>query len=206
MKKGIKLLILVMIAICLSGCGNKYKGYWCNYDESASIVILLENDITEENRKKIDEKIESFENVTSSNYYSKEDYGNELGDNSDEIDIYASYFILFNSMDSIGTYVEELQKLTGVKSAEQSNAKTNMALYNIKSWGKYTYTDSDESTEKDLESGKFKIKKGVITFTPDKEGKSKLLYIKDGLLCGDAECNKIYAKSTSTCTSPQNED
>ncbi|HAB67258.1 MAG TPA: hypothetical protein DCE23_07815 [Firmicutes bacterium] len=206
MKKGLKLIILGILAIFLTGCGNKYKGYWCNYNETASIVVLLEDNIKSSERTKIEEKIETFDNVASSNYYSKEDYNIEIGDASSDLDIYASYFILLNSMDSVGTYVEELKQLPGVKSANQTNAKTNVSLYNIKSWGKYTYTDSDESTENDLETGKFKIKKGVITFTPDKEGQTKLLYIKDGLLCGDADCNKIFAKSTSTCTSPQTDE
>jgi hypothetical protein len=105
-------------------------------------------------------------------------------------------------MDSIGTYIEELKQMSGVETAEQNYAKSNMSLFNIKPWGKYTYTDSDEATTADLEHGKYKKKKGVITFTPKTEnGKVKLLYIKDEYLCGDAACTQIYARSNSTCTS-----
>lgn len=203
MKKGWKLCVLGLMMLALCGCGNKYKGYWCNYDETATIVVLLDKNNNESDRKKIEEKIEKFDNVSSSNFYSRDDYANELGGNVEDLDIYDTYVILFSSMDSIGTYVDELSEMSGVKSAEQSNAKTNMSLYNIKSFGKYTFTDSDEATESDLETGKYKTKKGVITFTPDKDGKTKLLYIKDGLLCGDAECNQIFAKSTETCSSPK---
>lgn len=206
MKKGIKILLLFTIAMLMTGCGNKYKGYWCNYEETSTILVLLEHDNTAKDREAIEAKIASFENVASSNYYSREDYAEEIGENTDNLDIYATYFIVFSSMDSIGTYVKELQELSGVKSAEQNSAKSNMSLYNIKSWGKYTYTNSDEATEKDLETGKYKIKRGVISFTPKGDGETKLLYTKNGLICGDAECNKIYAKSTSTCTPIQNEE
>ena len=96
--------------------------------------------------------------------------------------------------------VDELAELDGVFVALQSNAKTNISLYNIKKNGQYTFTDSDEALESDLVKGKYKIKTGVITFTPDmKDAKTKLLYIKDGHLCGDVECTQIYAKSDSTC-------
>lgn len=199
-----KSLILVIICLCLllTGCGNKYKGYWCNYDETATIVVLLDRDNTEKEREIISNKIEEFQNVISNSYYSREDYAKELGSDIDNLDIYDTFVIQFESLDSIGTYIEELEKLNGVKSAEQSNAKTNISLYNIEDFGKYTYTNSDEATEADLEKGHYKIKNGVITFTPDDENaKTKLLYIKDGLLCGDANCTEIYASSNSSCSS-----
>ncbi len=199
-----KSLILVIICLCLllTGCGNKYKGYWCNYDETATIVVLLNRDNTEKEREIISNKIEEFQNVISNSYYSREDYAKELGSDIDNLDIYDTFVIQFESLDSIGTYIEELEKLNGVKSAEQSNAKTNISLYNIEDFGKYTYTNSDEATEADLEKGHYKIKNGVITFTPDDENaKTKLLYIKDGLLCGDANCTEIYASSNSSCSS-----
>ena len=60
-----KSLILVIICLCLllTGCGNKYKGYWCNYDETATIVVLLDRDNTEKEREIISNKIEEFQNV-----------------------------------------------------------------------------------------------------------------------------------------------
>lgn len=202
MKKGIYLIILMMMCSLLSGCGaSKFKGYWCNYNEAATIVVLLNKDKTEKDRTAIEKKIEEFDNVESSNYYSREDYAEEIGENIENMDIYDTYVIFFSSMDSIGTYIDELSKLNGVLSAEQSNVKQNIALYNIQSGGKYTFTNSDEALEEDLEVGKYKIKKGVITFTPEKNGQGvKILYTKDGLLCADTECNKIFAKSNSTCS------
>lgn len=201
MKKIINILILVMMIITLSGCSNEYKGYWCNYDENSTIVVLLKKEHKESDKTKIEKKIDEFENVSSMNFYSKEDYAQELGEDADTIDIYDTYVISFDSMDSIGTYIEELEKMDGVASAEQSSAKSNISLYFIDNWNKYTFTDSDEANTQDIEKGKYKIKKGVIIFTPENtNAKQKMLYTKDGHLCGNADCTEIFAKSNSSCT------
>lgn len=201
-KKGPYITILLGLLFILSGCGNKkFQGYWCNYDETATIVVLLNENNTEQERKSISEKIESFENVSSSNFYSKEDYAAELGEDVSNLDIYDTYVIHFDSFDSIGTYVSELGEMKGVKSSEQSNVKSGISLYNIQKNGKYTFTDSDEANSSDLEKGTYKIKKGVIVFTPNNNSASRLLYIKNDSLCADADCNEIFAKSNETCNS-----
>ncbi len=210
MKKKYKITLIIILILIVAGIiyniynqtHNKYEGYWCKYDETSTIVVLLDNDISEKAKKAVENKIEGFENVISLNYYSREDYAKIIGIDINETEIYASFIITLDTMDHIGTYIEELSSLSGVKSAEQSYAKMNISLYNIKDWGKYTYTDSDEATEADLEYGTFKMKKGVITFTPEEDNnETKILYTKDGYLCGDAACTKIYARSNSTCSS-----
>lgn len=202
MKKRITLIIMLILTFTLTGC-TSYKGYWCNYDESSTIVILLDKEHKEADREKIEAKIETFDNVESSSYYAREDYAEAIGD-IDNSDIYDAYVIFFDSMDSIGTYIEELSTMSGVINVEQGSAKTDLSIYNLKSFGKYTYTNSDEATEEELETGKYKIKNGVITFTPDgKDSQTKMLYTKDGQLCQDAACTKIYARSSSTCSSEQ---
>lgn len=202
MKKNIYIATLFLIGLLLSGCNNKYQGYWCRYEETSTIVVLLNKDNTKAQRTKIEETISNFESVESQNFYSREDYANELGENIENLDIYDTYVIVFDSMDSIGTYIEDLKKLDGVKEATQNNAKTNISLYNIQKGNKYTYSNSDEASEEDLETGTYKIKKGVITFTPDNNNsKTKLLYIKNGHLCADADCNEIFAESNENCSS-----
>lgn len=197
-----KIIILLITVILLSGCNNKYQGYWCRYEETATIVVLLENDNTSTQRKNIEEIVGNYENLDSINYYSREDYANELGQDVENMDIYDTYVLTFNTMDSIGTYIEELKEVSGVKEATQSNAKSNISLYNIQKKNKYEFTDSDEAKEEDIIKGKYKIKNGVITFTPnDKTKSTTLLYIKDEYLCEDADCNKIFAKSDETCSS-----
>lgn len=200
MKKRINIVLLFVLTLLLTGCSNKYQGYWCQYTETATIDVQLEYDVTEAQKAAIEAKISSFDNIASMNHYSREDYAEELNTSIENIDVHENYVLLFNSIDSIGTYVDELAELDGVFVALQSNAKTNISLYNIKKNGQYTFTDSDEALESDLVKGKYKIKTGVITFTPDmKDAKTKLLYIKDGHLCGDVECTQIYAKTDSTC-------
>lgn len=194
---GVIIIILVALTIFKNINNKKYEGYWCNYEEKSSIVVLLERDHTSKQDEKILKQIEEFQNVISSSYYSREDYEEQLGTDPD---IYDTYVIIFSSLDSITTYIEELEKLPGVHSATQNTAKTNITLYNIKSHGEFTLTDSDEASENDLIEGKYKIKNGVITFTPnDKKLSKKMLYIKDNHLCGDANCTKIFAASNSTC-------
>ena len=92
--------------------------------------------------------------------------------------------------------------MPGVKEAKQSNAKNNMSLYELKSNGTYTYKDSDEATKEDAVTGKYKIEKGIIKLTPSKEGeKLKILYTKNGRLCEDTDCNKIYSHGKDNCSS-----
>ena len=202
MKKIKMIILLTIFMIGLSSCGTKkYEGYWCNYDETATIVVLLKNDNTEQDRNNLEKTFNGYLNLSSFNYYSREDYMAELGEDGEDIDIYATYVVQFNSMDSIGTYIEDLNKMSGVYEAKQSNAKSNIALYNIKKGHKYEFTNSDEATESDTIKGKYKIKNGVITFTPDdKEHKTTMLYIKNNHLCEDAECNRIFAASDQNCS------
>lgn len=204
MKKKLYITLIILIALFLTGCSNKYKGYWCTYDETATIVVLFEDDYKEKDKNAVTEKINTYDNVESSTFYTKEDYANQMGLDPNKMEIYETYIITFDSMEAIGTYVEELGKMSGVLKAEQSYAKNNISLYNIQSFGKYTFTDSDEAETSDLETGKYKEKNGVIIFTPDnKDAKTKMLYPKDNYLCGDAACNKIYAKSNATCTTEE---
>ncbi len=195
-KKGLFVLLFICLFL-LTGCG-KYKGYWCNYEDMATVVVLFKDDATVEQKQNVEKVVDDFENIKNRVEYTKDDYLEQIG--GDASDLHDAYVITFSSHDYIGDYVKQLEKLDGVLSTQQEIAKTNISLYNLKSWGKYTYTDSDEAEENELENGKYKIKKGVITFTPSDSDKStKLLYTKNGLLCGDADCTKIFAKSNDKC-------
>ena len=199
MKNKFKIIVMVLLLIFLTGCNSKYKGYWCKYNETATIVILLNDNITEAEKNKIEEKGASFENLTSSNYYSKEDYKEQL---KTEDEIFATYVFSFSSHDSIGTYIDELKTMGGVKEVKQSSAKNNMSLYELKSNGTYTYKDSDEASKNDIKTGKYKIEKGIIKLTPDDDkSKTILLYTKNDRLCEDTDCNKIYSHGKDNCSS-----
>ena len=198
--KKIKFLLLICTVLLISGCGPKYKGYWCRYQETSTIVVLLERDHTTAQKDKVSQTINKFEDIDSLNYYTREDYANEIGGNANDMDIYDTYVVTFSSNNNIGTYIDELAKLKGVKEAKQSNAKTDISLYHIISSKRYTYTNSDEAKEEDLVTGKYKDKDGVLTFVPNNTKlQTKMLYVKDGLICEDAQCKNIYFKSDDKC-------
>ena len=197
--KKLKLLLLLAILFALTGCGKNYVGYWCNYEETSNIEIQVEHDITDSQRQAIENAFNKYENLKKVDNITREEFARDLGQDVNSLDIYEAYVLTFDSNDSIGTYIDELSKLAGVHEANQYSAKTVMSLYNIQKHKKYTFTDSDEPNQSDVESGTYKIKKGVITFTTNDKTKTRMLYIKNGHLCGDAECNQIYATSDENC-------
>lgn len=198
--------IIVLIAIGALAAffilqrNKEYHGYWCKYKETATIVVLLKDDYTSKQKTAIETKINSYIDIEAMNTFSKDEYANQIGGDANEMDIHDAIVATFSSMNSIGTYVEELKKFDGVLSAEQSYAKNDINLYNLKKDGKYTYADSDEALKKDIIEGKYKEKDGVLTFTPTgKNTKQKLLYYRDGILCEDAGCTKLFFRSDKSC-------
>ena len=154
--KGLKVLFLVLFIFCLTACGKNYVGYWCNYQETATIVILLEDNITATQKANIEKSVNKYENLTSLNFISKEEYARQLGKDAKDLDIYANYFLTFDSLDSIGTYVEEIAKMPGVHEAKQGTAKSNIKIYNIEKKKKYLEA-VEEARKKSLKSEKKRI-------------------------------------------------
>ena len=62
----IKTLLLIITILLISGCGPKYKGYWCRYQETSTIVVLLNKDHTESQKNKISQVINKFEDIYTS--------------------------------------------------------------------------------------------------------------------------------------------
>ena len=63
MKKKLYILILLTITMLLTGCTKKYEGYWCTYDETATIVVLLNDDYKEKEKQAIEDAVKEYENV-----------------------------------------------------------------------------------------------------------------------------------------------
>ena len=199
-------IIIILIAIIATiiffalQSSKEYHGYWCKYKETATIVVLLKDDYTDKQKKAIEDKINSYIDIEAMNTFSKDEYANQIGGDANEMDIHDAIVATFSSMDAIGTYIEELKNLDGVLKTEQSYAKNNINLYNIKKDGTYTYADSDEALKKDIINGKYKEKNGILIFKPeDKKQKSVLLYFRDGILCEDATCSKLFFRSDKSC-------
>ena len=199
MKKVGLIIILSLFILLVSGCGNKeFVGYWCRYDETSIITVMLKDDVSNDDMEKIKDKLTEYGEATNFVYYSKEDYAKLINEDIDKIYIYATYVVSYASNDYIGTLVSELNEMNGVQEALQTSAKNNILLYNLRKDGTYTFTDTDEAKDDDYDKGTYKIKNGVITFKNDSKGTS-LLYTKDKFLCVDADCNKIFAKTDENC-------
>lgn len=177
-----------------------FEGYWCNYEELSQIQVLLKDGYTSKQKKAIEDKINKFDDLESATFFSKDEYAASIGADSSNMDLYDAIIVTLSSVDTIGTYRDELKKMAGVHDATQMRAKSNVKLYNIEPKRKYTFKDSDEALEEDIIRGTYKEKKGVLTFTPeDKSKQQTMLYYKNGLLCEDSACTVIFFKSTDSC-------
>lgn len=205
-KKLFLILISIILVIILINLGislkqkHDLKGDWCKYRETATIVVLLNRDHTLKDRQSLEKKVEEFENITGVEYISREEYAKQLNQDLNTLDIYDTYRISLSSMDAVTTYMDELKKFKFVHQVDQNYAKANFQSYKLKSWGKYSYRDSDEASPNDYEYGKYKIKKGIIKFTPKNKGKERFLYIKDKHLCSDTSCTEIFIHDAKACT------
>lgn len=113
----ILLVLLIALGVILYKQNQpKYEGYWCSYQEKATIVVMLKDGYTKEQREAIENKISKYEDVQATGFFSKDEYATEMGLSPDEIEMYDVIVASFTSMDAIGTYVEELTKLDGVSS------------------------------------------------------------------------------------------
>lgn len=197
------LLIAIAIAATIffyARSQKDFEGYWCKYEESSQIQVLLKDGYTAKQKKAIEEKINKFDDLESSTFWSKDEYAASIGADPSNMDLYDAIIVTLSSVDAIGTYRDQLKEMAGVHDATQMSAKSNVKLYNIEAKRKYTFKDSDEALEEDIIHGTYKENKGVITFTPeDKSKQQTMLYYKNGLLCEDSACSAIFFKSTDSC-------
>lgn len=188
------LLGLIVIIMCF-GCSNKdYDGYWCKYQETGTIVVLLDN-ASDKAKTTINQTIESLEGLQNYDFVSKEDFKSNLDDSSN-IEVYDTYFIYFDSINAIDDNIIKLSSLEGVKSATKNNIKSNVTLYHLDN-NKYTLKNTTDKTSDNEEEGKFSIKDNEITLNSN--GTISTLFIKDEYLCSDESCNTIYRKSNELC-------
>ena len=90
MKKILMMILVLFSIMLLTGCGNKYEGYWCRYADTATIVILLDDNITTSEKDELIKTITSYDNLLSYTYYDKTIF------DEPQDEIYNSYFVSFN--------------------------------------------------------------------------------------------------------------
>lgn len=194
--KKLKLLFILICLIFLSGCDKKdYIGYWCSYEETGTIIVLLDQNITEKEKNNLEDIINTYEDMTTYDFISKENLAQD--NNSDISSIYDTYFIYFNSTETIDEALLTIQSTKGVFSATKENIKSNIAFYNLDKNKKFTYKDNIDNEDGIKISGKYKVKDNKITFKSAE--KVNDLYIKDGFICGDENCDKIFTKTNELC-------
>ena len=106
----------------------------------------------------------------------------------------------FKSVGLDPVFVKEAQ---GAILTDEDN---NTYIDYIGSWGPmilgHNHPILNKALEEDIIEGKYKEKKGVITFKPnDSKKETKVLYVKDNHLCADPSCKKVYFESDETCSS-----
>lgn len=184
-----KLVILCSILMLICGCKKKtYDGYYCNYQEQGVMIVLLDQNITNNQKDEINKKINSFEGLINYDFVDKE----ALGATSTN-DLYDTYFIYLKNSDILETYLLDLQNTKGVYEATKSIVKDNISLYNFdgKNYHFQNIIDSDNRIE-----GIFKVKKNIIEFDSEDV---PIIYLKDEFLCLDENCNKILTKTNELC-------
>lgn len=195
MKKIIKYIFICSILFMLSGCTKKeYVGHWCNYEETGTIIVLLDHEISSSNKDNIEDIINTYQDINTYDFISKEDLASTTS--VDINTVYDTYFIYFENTDSIDDALITLQNTKGIYSATKENIKSNVSLYNLKNDNTFEYQEAIGDEELIIK-GKYKIKDNKIEFKS--EEKVNNLYLKDSFICKDETCNKIYVKTDASC-------
>lgn len=123
-------LILVAVSILLSANVNKFTS---DIEKDVTIVVYIEKDTTEEQRKIIENKINSFDNIESVTFLSKEDIRKDMSKDSEglgtilgEYDetnnpLLDEYLVKVKDTENIGktaNEIKELEKINSVKYGE----------------------------------------------------------------------------------------
>ena len=129
-------LILVAIAIVISANVDHFTK---RLEETMTIVVYLKEDVTEEERNTIEEKIKGLNNYESLIYKSKDDWKQEMIDSSEELGTTLSYLDTNPLLDSITVKVTDIKSLSyaaeairnmeGVKSAKYGEDSVDKLVF-----------------------------------------------------------------------------
>ena len=102
-------LVLVAIAMVISANVDHFTK---RLEETLTIVVYLKEDVTEEERNTIEEKIKGLNNYESLIYKSKDDWKQEMIDSSEELGTTLSYLDTNPLLDSITVKVTDIKSLS----------------------------------------------------------------------------------------------
>ncbi len=129
-------LVLVAIAMVISANVDHFTK---RLEETLTIVVYLKEDVTEEERNTIEEKIKGLNNYESLIYKSKDDWKQEMIDSSEELGTTLSYLDTNPLLDSITVKVTDIKSLSyaaeairnmeGVKSAKYGEDSVDKLVF-----------------------------------------------------------------------------
>lgn len=129
-------LVLVAIAMVISANVDHFTK---RLEETLTIVVYLKEDVTEEERNTIEEKIKRLNNYESLIYKSKDDWKQEMIDSSEELGTTLSYLDTNPLLDSITVKVTDIKSLSyaaeairnmeGVKSAKYGEDSVDKLVF-----------------------------------------------------------------------------
>ncbi len=119
-------LVLVAIAMVISANVDHFTK---RLEETLTIVVYLKEDVTEEERNTIEEKIKGLNNYESLIYKSKDDWKQEMIDSSEELGTTLSYLDTNPLLDSITVKVTDIKSLSYVAEAIRNMDGVKSAKY-----------------------------------------------------------------------------
>ena len=119
-------LVLVAIAMVISANVDHFTK---SLEETLTIVVYLKEDVTEEERNTIEEKIKGLNNYESLIYKSKDDWKQEMIDSSEELGTTLSYLDTNPLLDSITVKVTDIKSLSYVAEAIRNMDGVKSAKY-----------------------------------------------------------------------------
>ncbi|MDD5836525.1 MAG: permease-like cell division protein FtsX [bacterium] len=119
-------LILVALSIVISANVNHFTA---TLEKTLNIVVYLNEDVTSEREKEIEEEIKSLKNYDTLIYKSKDQWKEEMQQTSDELNTTLSYLDENPLLDSIIVKVDDIKSLSTVAGAIKNIEGVKSAKY-----------------------------------------------------------------------------
>lgn len=180
--KRVKVFILIFALIILCGCDNKFQGTWCKYNDVATTLIVLTNDVSEDQINKITDYIKKIENLKSYDIIDKIEEASKM------ITVY------YKNEDNISEYESKIKTFDGINTVKSTRVNEVVVKLVVKKQD-YTLGRSLNNLTANEMSGKYKIEDNTLILDDNVK-----FYYKNKYLCYDKECNNVLTKSkTNDC-------